>query len=938
MQGRNPLAIALALALTLSACGGGGGGGIRPTPPPTEPPPTTPQPPIVQEPLPEYSQHLVVSNAQGAHDAGLTGEGVVIGVVDSGVNHEHPALQGRVTDNLIYVDSTNDLSVDDAVGHGTAVAQIIAGAAFGRWPGGIAPGAEIVSARIISDEPPDDDGSGQGNEVEGALGLAPIHQDLIDRGVQVMNNSWGGIYWTNPNATVEIADEYRPYIDGGGLVVFATGNETEANPSSIAALPSQQGPNGSLPAADLEKGWLAVAALNGDNPTQLAPYSNACGVAMNYCLAALGDVVATGTNDPPVLPSYFLWQGTSLAAPQVSGAAALVWEAYPYFDNDLVRQTLLGTARDLGPTGVDPVFGYGALDVGTAILGPKRFDWGDVSVSFDDVTSIWSNSIEGDGGLIKEGTGTLVLEQSNTYSGDTQVLGGTLQVDSVNFNSNFFVGPQGRLAGAGRVLNLENNGTVAVDGINVLGVNGDYHQTATGTLAVLLGNWLDVQGTAQLDGGTLHVLGVKDGYVTTDRETVLSAQGGLSGQFDELTEAPGVFLTATLGYDANTAWLDIASISVTAVQGLNYTAATTASAARVEQAMKAIDRQIAGVGGAGKISGSFIAAAGDFQRAPTLQLAEASLDSLSGELHAAANAMTYEGIDASRRALSARFDDLGERASPVGMWRQNLGQSGGMTRSGFSGFDYDLSGNMTGMDMRLGSRGVFGIAASHAMGSGWLDRRNDRSRSRQDEGQVYAGWVGDNGYLQGRLGFGRFDRKVDRSILLGRRETGTATAYSGSYDVAHAEAGWRQRWGEVRLTPYVASQYARIRNDGFIESGADGFGLKVNANSSERWQAIAGLRGNRDWRFANGLRLGLEARAEWQNTLAARGTGFDASFVGVDQWQTLAGIGLADSSRLFGVGFDLGFSPDSKLRLDLSRRQASNLEDDQASLQYVVGF
>ena len=60
------------------------------------------------------------------------------------------------------------------------VAQIMAGQAFGQWPGGIAPGASIVSARIISDKAPDDDGSGQGNEVSGALGLKPIHQDLID--------------------------------------------------------------------------------------------------------------------------------------------------------------------------------------------------------------------------------------------------------------------------------------------------------------------------------------------------------------------------------------------------------------------------------------------------------------------------------------------------------------------------------------------------------------------------------------------------------------------------------------------------------------------------------------------------------------------------------------------------------------------------------------
>ena len=118
-----------------------------------------------------------------------------------------------------------------------------------RHAPGVAPGAEIVSARIISDEPPEDDGSGEGNEVDGALGLAPIHADLIDRDVRIMNNSWGGLYWTNPAATAEIAAEYRPFIvEHGGLVVFSAGNSGFDDPSDMSALPSQPGTGGSRPA------------------------------------------------------------------------------------------------------------------------------------------------------------------------------------------------------------------------------------------------------------------------------------------------------------------------------------------------------------------------------------------------------------------------------------------------------------------------------------------------------------------------------------------------------------------------------------------------------------------------------------------------------------------------------------------------------------------
>src|SRR5690606_21591777 len=137
--------------------------------------------------------------------------------------------------------------------------------AFGTWPGGIAPGAEIVSARIISDEPPEDDGSGEGNEVDGPLGLAGIHDDLIDYGVRIMNNSWGGLYWTDPQATAAIAAEYRRFIvQNDGLVVFANGNSGFEDPSDMAALPSIAGVGGSLPGADLERGWIAVSALERD--------------------------------------------------------------------------------------------------------------------------------------------------------------------------------------------------------------------------------------------------------------------------------------------------------------------------------------------------------------------------------------------------------------------------------------------------------------------------------------------------------------------------------------------------------------------------------------------------------------------------------------------------------------------------------------------------
>ncbi|MEG1680427.1 MAG: S8 family serine peptidase, partial [Stenotrophomonas sp.] len=187
-------ALASSLALALAACGSGSG--PKSDPPPVTPPPTTPPvtPPVT--PQPAFDAHLALTNTQAAHAMGLTGAGYRIGVIDSGVMRNHPALAGRVLANHNYLNpAQNNLSVDDVVGHGTTVAQLAAGAPTGQWPGGVAPGAQILSARIIADKSPTDDGSGNGNEVTGALGMASVHADLIRDGMRIMNNSWGGLYW-----------------------------------------------------------------------------------------------------------------------------------------------------------------------------------------------------------------------------------------------------------------------------------------------------------------------------------------------------------------------------------------------------------------------------------------------------------------------------------------------------------------------------------------------------------------------------------------------------------------------------------------------------------------------------------------------------------------------------------------------------------------------
>ncbi|BFI96643.1 MAG: autotransporter serine protease [Rhodanobacter sp.] len=927
-------ALFVAIGLALSACGGGGG--TKPTstassgsggsnPPSSS---TVPQPPV--------DAQLSLTNTYAAHAAGYTGAGVTIGVVDTGIMATNPAVAGRVLQEQIYVDpSTNNTKIDDVVGHGTWVSEIAAGAPFAGFPGGIAPGADLVSARIIDDNAGDDNGSTPPSTVTvtDAQFFGQVNAGLISAGVKVMNNSWGGITWDTTDTSVNQAFDqaYSPFVNQqGGLVVFAAGNDSQANPSTIAMLPNV--------APDLAKGWLVAVAVNSNNPTQLESYSDKCGAAMNYCLAAPGDVIVLDkdTTSSTTNPTYYIVEGTSFAAPEVSGAAALVWQAYPYFSNDLVRQTLLGTADPLGGSQPNPTYGYGELDVGRAVNGPMQFNWGDVTVSFSG-SSNWNNPISGAGGLIKQGDGTLNLTQPSSYTGETQVQGGTLTAMSLAGAAAISSGAT--LSGMSAIGgNVSNAGTLSIANTNV-SMGGNYTQQTGGVLAVSLGSTLNVAGTATI-AGSLLVTGTNSGYTVNSHTTVLSAQQGLTGTFSAVNAASNVLLTATPGYDANSAWLNVSQVSVTAVQGSSYTTASYGAAQRVNAAFGQINAQLTGAAANGSaVASNFIAGAATLQQSATRANLQQSLESLSGQLHAASAAMTFEAIDAGTRALTNHFDQwLSAPQHAVGAWVQNLGYQGTMSRNGYNNVAYDLNGWMVGQDFRVDGNGVAGFALSGARGLGRLAESADQGYSRAVEGMLYGGLMRGNWYAMGRFGFGSYQETMQRQVQLGGLLASVGSDDGGRYGVAYGESGYRTTLGGMGITPYASLEYAQIQRDGFNEAGGYGFGLKSAALTTARWQAGIGLRASRHWQLGRAGSLALQGRMAWQQSFGLRGEVFDASFTGVNQWAPLGGIGLARYGGVAGASLDWSMNPRSDLSLGYNQYFGQGQQATMATLNYRWSF
>ena len=151
-------------------------------------------------------------------------------------------------------------------------------------------------------------------------------------------------------------------------------------------------------------------------------------------------------------------------------------------------------------------------------------------------------------------------------------------------------------------------------------------------------------------------------------------------------------------------------------------------------------------------------------------------------------------------------------------------------------------------------------------------------------------------------------------MLLGDAAEDVWTRYDGRYRMAYGESGFHIGRGHARLAPFMSLEYARSERDAFTEHGAGGFGLRSDAQAVDRWQAGVGMRANRHWNFGNGRMLDFSAHAQWRRTLASTGEAIDASFVGLQQWSALSGIGMSRQSYVFGIGMDARLSRRATLK------------------------
>lgn len=308
-------------------------------------------------PTPEQLWNLQMIGLPSALERGYTGNGFTIGIVDGTVQADHPEFLGRWQGGFNIFGGP----YGPADTHGTHVAGTAAGANVG-----VARGASIVGVNIFG-----------GADLDGQIGAG--YRFGLDRGVRAFNNSWEFRIGFD---TITTADVDRAFLEtnhsglltaftevaeAGAIQVFATGNSGFSQPSWMAGLPYFY--------PEVQPYWLAVTSVGPD--ATRASYANACGVAAQWCLAAPGGDGPNGSDDAiwSAWPGsqYSSINGTSMASPAVTGALAIASEIFPGATGVELAQLLLQTATDIGAPGIDPVYGWGLLNLDNVVdtINPK---------------------------------------------------------------------------------------------------------------------------------------------------------------------------------------------------------------------------------------------------------------------------------------------------------------------------------------------------------------------------------------------------------------------------------------------------------------------------------------------------------------------------------------------------------------------------------------
>ncbi|MFO1247943.1 MAG: autotransporter domain-containing protein [Alphaproteobacteria bacterium] len=892
----------------------------------------------------QYGLNLI--GAPTAWAQGYTGNGVTVAVGDTGIATAHTAFTGKIdprsrnfvlpAPNAAY-DPAQILDVDTG-GHGTHVAGIVAASGTSTAPG-VAYNARLVVMRMTP-VCPKDTNCVPDSLVNGAATAAMEYFATL-QGVNIYNASYGPTsgkgrtIW--PASLIDTTEEaaVERAVTAGKIVVAANGNDREENPvaglhpNGIALYPFMQ--PGNLKAGVYEDGGQnldfsallrqtgLVIAVNSVGQNKItAPYSQTCGVTASWCVSAPGGNQAQDDGIYSTLPpnTYGFLQGTSMAAPMVSGALAVLQGAYPTYNSRDIANVLFATAENVGgQAGVNATYGYGLIRLDRAVTGPTTLAAGaTVNVAAQQVT-YWSQPLAA-ASFTKAGPGALIIAGRTTASGDVTVTGGALGVDgTLNLASRLTVAQGAVLAGFGRINGAvtiagtlspgqlpnyadlaANNGGTLPAGIPATGTSpGTLTFQGATTLAATANTRANIDGQLIVPGGP----GTWDKIIVTGAGSSFTLGGALQpvlrdipGGRNNFTPPIGSSFTFITAQDGAVITGQFASI-VQNPQGLAPNTRLDVVYNTGTVALNVTPLSFAQQAAAENLNPNqrAVAVALDMARpAPTVR-SSGKVDTLYDDLYddtvaeddGAMEALSGDGLAASPLAVLDDYrgisDALGARQS---QWRDGLTgilpaqASGNWTAwaSGFGRWSDNQAGDGLAADSATSTGGVVGadrwvtpellVGGALGLARSHVSSLTTRTSTQSYAVAAYASWMPGDWVLDGRLAAGPSSHVGTRQMTF--INTGTVSGQGDGWAaLLAAETGYRFHLDDTAvLQPFAGLTAQRLEADSYQEDTL--LGLAFPRQSFNRVTSELGLSASTQFNLGD-INLAPALRASWRRDL-----------------------------------------------------------------------